>query len=332
MHGLIWLAACLSVLPFGASGQEIAARQNSAEDTVRQLARELSAACPLADPKDQTAFDACRQALFRGSLLRQSVGRVLLWGRPDPKPGTKLEHTVLTQFGPEVWTGLYAPLFMFDGTWSVRYDDGEKLHRAELGALFRNGLAPGQYPYPFWHSAKKWNAYQNANALVLWLAPQSYRIVVGQFINDGRSYPRLRTEPVTAPVFDGQWMWTDARGDLQPAPTLFRGLFSPANPYLRELEPRYRDLAEVLRKGRCNACHVPENPDRLSRLVLLQTPAHAASEIKRIMRAVRDEEMPVDDTHLYREIDPDTRAALLDYGGSFEEVVDAARAWEEEHR
>ena len=62
------------------------------------------------------------------------------------------------------------------------------------------------------------------------------------------------------------------------------------------------------------------------RLVLLQTPAHAASEIKRLMRAVRDNDMPVDDSHLYRDIDPDTRAALLDYGG-----VDAARAWEEEH-
>jgi len=67
------------------------------------------------------------------------------------------------------------------------------------------------------------------------------------------------------------------------------------------------------------------------RLVLLQTPAHAASEIKRLMRAVRDNDMPVDDSHLYRDIDPDTRAALLDYGGAFEATVDAARAWEEEH-
>jgi hypothetical protein len=27
----------------------------------------------------------------------------------------------------EVWTGLYAPLFMFDGTWRLDYDEGERL-------------------------------------------------------------------------------------------------------------------------------------------------------------------------------------------------------------
>jgi hypothetical protein len=83
-----------------------------------------------------------------------------------------------------------------------------------------------------------------------------------------------------------------------------------------------------MRKGHCNDCHVPDNPSRTKRLVLLQTPAHAASEIKRLMKSVRDNEMPIDDTLLYHEIDPDARAALLDYGGVFEYVVDAARAWE----
>ena len=67
----------------------------------------------------------------------------------------------------------------------------------------------------------------------------------------------------------------------------------------------------------------------MSRLVLLQTPAHAASEIKRLMKTVRDNEMPVDDSLLYHEIHPDTRAALLDHGGIFEDLIDAARAWEE---
>ncbi len=110
-------------------------------------------------------------------------------------------------------------------------------------------------------------------------------------------------------------MWTDGQGAGQPAPALFRGLFSEANPYLGSLEPAYRELAEAMRRGHCNDCHVPNNPARMSRLVLLQTPAHAASEIKRLMRSVRDNEMPVDDALLYHEIYPDTRAALLDYGG-----------------
>jgi hypothetical protein len=66
-------------------------------------------------------------------------------------------------------------------------------------------------------------------------------------------------------------------------------------------------------------------------LVLLQPPAHAASEIKRLMMVVRDNDMPLDDALLYREIDPDTRAALLDYGAAFKDLVDAARAWEQAH-
>ena len=340
--GLVGIIACYAALAsalVGASAQSSrdgdreSSREGRAaiEATVGLLVQELKAVCPLADPSDQQAFDACRQALFHGSRLRASLGAILLWGRPHPTPGTSLKDTNLTQFAPEVWTGLYAPLFMFDGTWRVDDDLSEGLYRARLGALFRNALEPGQYPYPFWHSARKWNDYQNANTLVLWLEPRSKRIVVGQFINDGQEHAGLRSPPVARPPFDGQWMWRDANGEGQPAPALFRGLFSADNPYLGELEPRYRDLANVLRAGHCNGCHVPNNPDGLKRLVLLQTPAHAASEIKRLMRAVRDNDMPVDDTHLYRDIDPDTRAALLDYGGAFEATVDAARAWEEEH-
>ncbi len=83
---------------------------------------------------------------------------------PTPtRPGDSLKDTSLTQFAPEVWTGLYAPLFMFDGTSRLDYDEGERLYRASSGALFRNALDPGQYPYPFWHNAKKWNDYQKAN-------------------------------------------------------------------------------------------------------------------------------------------------------------------------
>jgi hypothetical protein len=326
---LAGIAASCFALALGAGAEDSGNARPGIEASVQQLALELRAVCPLADPGDQQAFEACRQALFRGSLLRRSLSTILLWGRPHPKPGESLKDTTLTQFAPEVWTGLYAPMFMFDGTWRLDYDEGERLYRVSLGALFRNALEPGQYPYPFWHSAKKWNDYQKANTLVLWIAPRSGSIVVGQFTSDGQEHPGLKSEPVARPPFDGQWMWTDAKGETQPAPALFHGLFSDDNPYLKELEPRYRELADALRQGHCNDCHVPDNPSRTSRLVLLQTPVHAASEIKRLMKAVRDNEMPLDDTLLYREIDPDTRAALLDYGAAFEDLVDAARAWDE---
>jgi len=312
----------------GTGAQNSDEARSGIEATVRELTLELSAVCPLADPGDQKAFDNCRQALFRGSLLRRRVSTVLLWGRPHPESGKSLKDTTLTQFAPEVWTGLYAPLFMFDGTWRFDFDADERLYRLCLGALFRNALEPGQYPYPFWHSAKKWNDYQNANTVVLWIAPESGSIVAGQFTNDGQEHPSLRSGLVARPPFDGQWMWTDTRGETQPAPTLFHGLFSDDNPYLRELEPRYRDLANAMRKGHCNDCHVPNNPNGMSRLVLLQTPAHAASEIRRLMKAVRNNDMPTDHTLLYCEIDADTKKALLHYGSAFEALIDAARDWE----
>jgi len=324
------IVASCAALGLQASAQDAADSKVGIEARMQRLAQELSALCPLADPGDQKAFDECRRALFHDSLLRRSLSTILLWGRPHPR-GDSLKNTSLTQFAPEVWSGLYAPLFMFDGTSHVDYDEEEGLFRAKLGALFRNALNPGEYPYPFWHSAKKWTDYQNANTVVFWIAPQSGSIVVGQFTNDGGEQPKLMSQPVVRPPFDGQWMWIDNNGVTQPQPALFQGLFSDENPYLRQLEPRYRDLANAMRKGHCSECHVPDNPSHTGRLVLLQTPAHAASEIKRLMYAVRNNDMQVDETQLYREIDADTKAALLVYGTEFEVMIDAARAWERAH-
>jgi hypothetical protein len=325
-----WILAgwCAIAMAWGACAQETGDTHARIEAGVVQLASDLAVICPLADPGDQAAYERCRLALFHDSLLRRSLNTILLWGRPNPKAVETLEKTTLTQFAPEVWTGLYAPMFMFDGTWAIEYDERERLYRARLGALFRNALAPGQYPYPFWHSAKKWNDYQSANAVVFWIKPESGTIMVGQFTNDGREDARLKSLPIARSPFDGQWMWTDADGTIQPQPALFRGLFAADNPYLAKLEPSYREFANAMRKGHCNECHVPNNPNGISRLVLLQTPVHAASEIKRLMNAVRQNDMPLDDTGLYREIDADTKAALLQHGAAFEAVVDAARAWE----
>src|SRR5262245_58774193 len=166
------IASCCLALALAAGAQghddarpdvEIAVQQVAVQQAMGQIVRELSAACPLADPADQATFEACRRALFTGSLLRQSVDTILVWGRPHARPGESLKDTTLTEFAPEVWTGLYAPLFMFDGTWRLDYQQGERLYRARLGVLFRNALDPGQYPYPFWHDARKWNDYQAAN-------------------------------------------------------------------------------------------------------------------------------------------------------------------------
>ena len=289
------------------------------------VAAELGAVCPYAAPEDQTAFDRCRKALFGPSQLRAALPERVLWGRARGKP---LKDTPLTEFAPDVYAGLYAPLFMFEGRAEVRYDENERLYKATLPVRFRNRLAPGQFPYPFWHDRTKWGAYQSATALVFYLRPNDGRIKVAQF-QPGVVDPALaaRVEADVA-AFDGQWLWTDADGRTQPQVTLFDGLYDAANPHLPRIDSAYRELALELREGECNDCHVPRNPKKIERLVLLQTPAHAAGEIKRILHSVRSGEMPEDEHGHEKALPPAIKARLLAKAEAFDAVLTDARAWE----
>src|SRR5262245_50587772 len=236
------------------------------EQLVATLAQEAAILCPLSDPGDQDALDRCRWALFNNSFFKRSLARIVLWGRPSPVPGGRLKDTTLTQFGAEVLSGLYLPLFMFNGRYRVEYDATEARYRARLEGVFRNSLPPGQYPYPFWHDAKKWNDYQRANGITLWIEPYTAKIVVGQFSREESTDPRLNAPPRTPSAFDGKWMWVDDNGALQPKPSLFIGLFREDNPYLDKLQSTYKDLALALRDGTCGSCHTPENPEKMKRL------------------------------------------------------------------
>src|SRR4029450_5158402 len=102
------VAGCCLALALGAIAQGHDEARPGIEATVRQLAQELSTVCPLADPADQTALEDCRRALFTGSLLRRSLGNILLWGRPHPNPGESLKNTTLTQFAPAAVRGALA--------------------------------------------------------------------------------------------------------------------------------------------------------------------------------------------------------------------------------
>src|SRR5882724_8329458 len=108
------------------------------ERLVATLAQEAATLCPLSDPGDQHALDRCRSTLFAGSYLKRCLARIVLWGRPSPVPGELLKETTLTQFGAEVLSGLYLPLFMFNGRYRVDYDPVEARYRARLEAAFRN--------------------------------------------------------------------------------------------------------------------------------------------------------------------------------------------------
>jgi hypothetical protein len=292
------------------------------------LAGELSRLCPPAQPGDQAAFDRCRQSLYQDSLLKRSLVPYALWGRPHNDPGVRLKDTTLTQFAPDVLAGLYLPLFMFNGRYTVEYDARESLFIVRLEAAFRNRLAPGQFPYPFWHDDAKWRTYQGANSILLWIDPKTARIRIAQFTDRGATPPIVVAQPVRQPQFDGKWLWTDREGHTQPQVTLFDGLFRADNPHLPKLDAAYRSLALKMRDAQCDTCHVPNNPDQMKRIVLLQTPAHAAGEIQRLMKAVREDRMPRDETGIEQPLDAKLKSALLENGSAFEGLLHAAKDWE----
>jgi hypothetical protein len=319
-----WLSAQAQTPPAPSAGHD---PQGRAIKLAAQIADELARLCPVADAADQVAFDKCRAGLFRDSQLKRSLQSFVLWGR-QKDPAVKLSDAKLTQFGPDVLAGMYVPLFMFNGQFSINYVDREGLYQIRLETAFRNGLRPGQFPYPFWHEAEKWSMYEKANDLILWWDPKTDRIKVAQFTVFGAHPPIQANAHVTPPAFDGQWRWTDAQGRSQPTVTVFDGLLRSDNPYLGKLDAAYKSFALRMRDGQCMDCHVPNNPDGMKRLVLLQTPMHAASEIKRVMDSVRKDRMPRDEFGIESPLDSRTKEALLDEGAAFERLVDLAKQWE----
>ncbi|GAA5166868.1 hypothetical protein [Viridibacterium curvum] len=301
------------------------------EAAVKALAQQLANDCPYADAGDQAAFDRCRQRMFGDSALRRTLSSFTLWGRVKD-PDATLKSTSLTQFAPDVLTGMYLPLFMFDGKYTLTWNEREKLWLARLNTNFRNRLQPGQFPYPFWHVDDKWGTYENARSVLFWINPQTQRITVAQFSRLGDGPVRSAADKAQLPAFDGKWMWTDAHGRAQPATSLFDGLFRNDNPYKAQLAESYRDFALSLRDGQCLACHSPDNSSGMKRLVLLQTPAHAAAEIKRVLRDVERDAMPRDDFDVEKPLDPAMKKVFLEKGTAFSRVVDQAREWERNYQ
>jgi hypothetical protein len=328
---IVLVLAVLTGTAHAADNEPLALRPQI-ERFAADLAADLARLCPSTQPGDQAAFDRCRQGLFQDSMLRRNLAPRVLWGRVHKDTGTSLKETTLTQFAPDVLAGMYLPLFMFNGSHTVEYQEREGLFLVRMETAFRNRLAPGQFPYPFWHDDTKWNTYQGANSILLWIDPKTTRITIAQFTDRGATPPLVSSGPVLQPKFDGKWLWTDAEGHMQPQVTLFDGLFRAENPYLPKLDGAYKALALKMRDAQCDNCHVPSNPEKIKRLVLLQTPAHAAGEIERLMKAVRADKMPIDEIGIEQPLDAKLKRALLESGGAFEALVQAAKDWESKRR
>ena len=305
------------------------ADDKKAERIASWLADELAQICPLADAADQAALDRCRQGLSYESKLKTWLPDIVLWGR-QKDVNVALKASGLNQFSPDMFASMYLPLFMFNGEHSVEYVASEKQYRIHLRSAFRNRLPPGQFPYPFWHEDAKWSGYEKSNEVVFWWGPAKNQFKVVQWSALGATPPLLAVRSEKRPTFDGQWMWTDAQGQIQPKVTVFDGLFEPTNPHLARVEATYKALALRLRESQCNDCHVPSNPDNSNQLVMLQTPAHAAGQIKRLLKSVREDKMPRTSYGIEQALDPLAKAALLEDGVAFDSALDDAKRWEAE--
>ena len=200
-------------------------------------------------------------------------------------PTSRSRRKHLTHFGGEIFQALYLPLFSFSGRWSVDEDRRTHTPIIRVEASFRNALPPGDYPYPFWHSAEKWMAYETANELRFYLDEQGLTFLVTRDAAGSDAW-REPYRLVTPPAFDGAWLWRDADGVAQPHVSLFSARYDSANPFLHDLDAAYRDFAVRLRDESCLECHTPVNTAKADRLVLLQTPLHAAAEIDDVIKAL----------------------------------------------
>lgn len=289
----------------------------------RAIAAELLMQCPLADADDQAAFESCRGAIGADGVLASFLPDSVLWGRQragSPQPQG------MTQLAPQLWTQLYAPLFMFNGNHEVQWVAQEQQFVIRLQAAFRNRLAAGQFPAPFWQDGAEWGAYQRANAVLLWVQPRTGRIHLAQF-TDQAATPLL--QPVV-PVARNEATWPGDAGSAQPAVAQLDGLYRADNPFLRALDRQYRDLALSLREAQCTGCHATTQPRPTGPLVLLTTPAHAAGEIDRLIRAVREDRMPVAADGQARPLPAEDKQWLLRSAEAFRDTVRAARRWEAE--
>jgi hypothetical protein len=298
--------------------------QADLEKIAAAMAAQFSTLCPSARPDDVDAHDKCTTGLRNAAFIPFAPSGLLFGG---DQPNLRLTKKQLTHFKPSIFQLMYLSLFTYTGRWSVDTDAREHVGVIHLTAYFRNALPPGEFPYPFWHSAEKWAAYEAANELKFYVNHDGQVFVVTRS-SGGSEADRGPYAHVTTPAFAGNWQWTDASGQLQPRASLFSNRYSSANPNIAPLEKAYRDFATQARKGTCLSCHAPNNEANMDHLVLLQTPLHASGEIDDVLEMVRSGKMPQDDVGMRKEIAPELRAAILQTGETFRNALNAADHWE----
>ena len=281
-----------------------------------ELDEALAAACPMAGSNDARAHQACADALADLPVLRDRMAASFDWGAQSSTALRKLEDANRTDFNARIWRRLYLPTFMFPGGHAVEILGDTATIR--LPIVFRSELDPGDFPYPFWHSAAKWQSYQTATDLLFFLR-------AGKLIGALRSADQDDTRPRRDMKWDGRWTWQSGRGD-EPKVTLFSFAFSPDNPQVKDLDRVYRAMEKELRRENCMGCHSPDNTARMNPLELFSYPNQALSGRHELVKVFEENTMPPGEDAI-----PDSkrRSELRELAQAFAEAGDAALAFED---
>lgn len=286
------------------------------EQTLRSIASDLAVHCPLVSPDDEAARDACADGLARSTVIADAMREVIDWGGFDSSVGDGYapEDQSLTRFDTFVFRRLYLSAFMFtgEGFWK-KHGDVTTLHAP---AVFRNRMSAGSYPYPFWHSKEKWDAYQATTQVIFVFRGPT--IVAGYRAGEDAS---RRT--VDRGTFDGQWRWFDELGEEQPRVALFSYLLSPENPHLAALDRVFRTLEGEARSSSCESCHAPDNITRMNPLVILNLPNQALVARHELLEVLSENSMPPEVG-----LDEETRRTLAELAEGFAQMGDRALEYE----
>jgi hypothetical protein len=278
------------------------------------IGKALARACPPeADPASEAQRDGCADRLTELEPLRHAMREPFIWGGQPQSGGYALERGT-NKFNPRVWRRMYLSTFMFGRASTVERVGADTI--LHVPVTFRGAMPAGAYPYPFWHSAKKWDAYNFATTI-------HFVIRDGAILGALRGTTQDRTRPVTAHTWDGKWG--------SPHVSLYAYLFSPRNPHVPALDAAYRALEAGLRANNCHACHAPDNRGAAAQLEFFVYPNQALTGRHDIVAQLEDDTMPPENKLGLPAGLPDAeRARLIELARTFDAAGDQALTWEGE--
>ena len=295
------------------------------DELAASIAKGLAAACPQGtSPADEAARNDCAGKLTELAVLRDAMREPFIWGGQQAGAGYRLDKST-NKFNARVWRRMYLSTFMFGNDYTTeQVADYTVLH---VPITFRGDMSIGAYPYPFWHSNSKWDAYNYATTI-------HFIIQNGVVIGALRSTDQDKTRPKTAHMWDGLWRWEQG-GVQMPYVALYDYLLSKDNPFASRLDESYRALEARMRQNNCQACHAPDNQGQSAQLEFFVYPNQALAGRHDIVSQLVKNEMPPKDNTLGLASgisDNGERNALLGLARAFEATGDQALEWEGDNK